>query len=572
MPMGRALLVFVTALLVAAPTPARYLVAQTSAPGQVTPARPMPDTAGAAGTAVIRGTVVAMDTGAPLRRVQVSAFGNTADARGQRVTNTDEDGGYELRELTPGRYTVRAAKAGFVALQYGQRGPSDRGTPVEVAAGQVMDKVTIALPRGGVITGRITDDIGEPMADAQVQVVRYGFMRGGRRPMPGPHTDRTDDTGAFRLYGLPPGDYYVSARPGGIGQMMLPAARLATGDSDQGFASTYYPGTPSIAEAERITLGVGQEVAGVSFGLTPTRLSRISGRVIGWTATLGPGVISALSEESTMMGSMMPPGQIEPEGDFEIRAVPPGRYLLHAQPRTNSDEKDLIGLTTVTVAGTDLANVTIAMQRRGRIRGRVEFEGGAPSTIRGSQLLIFLEPLETGPRTYFGGPGEVADDFTFSARTSFGPVLLRVGGLAGWYLKAVEADGQDATDSPLTVGPGTELAGVRVLLTQAATKLTGAVRNDRGEAVRDAVVVVFPEEEARWTFGSRFIRTARPDTEGRYELTALPPSNGYRIVALPSVEEGQAYDADFLSSVRDRAERLALNEGETKAVDLRLRP
>ena len=157
-------------------------------------------------------------------------------------------------------------------------------------------------------------------------------------------------------------------------------------------------------------------------------------------------------------------------------------------------------------------------------------------------------------------------------RTGFGPVLVRVGGLAGWHLKAVEADGRDATDSPLTVGPGTELAGVRVLLTQAATKLTGAVRNDRGEAVRDAVVVVFPDEEARWTFGSRFIRTARPDTEGRYELTALPPSNGYRIVALPSVEEGQAYDAEFLSSVRDRAERLALTEGETKAVDLRLRP
>ncbi len=98
------------------------------------------------------------------------------------------------------------------------------------------------------------------------------------------------------------------------------------------------------------------------------------------------------------------------------------------------------------------------------------------------------------------------------------------------------------------------------------------MRNDRGDAVVDAVVVVFPDDEARWTFGSRFIRSTRPDTEGRYELTALPPSNGYRIVAVPSLEDGQAYDPDFLASVRDSAERLSLTAGETKAVDLRLRP
>ena len=245
-----------------------------------------------------------------------------------------------------------------------------------MADGQVLDKVTIALPRGGVITGRISDDIGEPIADAQVQLVRYGFMRGGRQPMPVAHTDWTDDTGAFRLYGLAPGDYYVSARPGDRGQMMMPAGSLATGDSDQGFAPTYYPGTPSIVDAERITLAVGQEVAGISFNLTPTRLSRISGRVIGWTSTRGLGFISAMSEESTMMGSMMPPGQVQPEGDFEIRGVPPGRYLLQVQPRGPRNAEDLVGMTSVTVAGTDSGErhhfhaATGADPRPSGVRGR----------------------------------------------------------------------------------------------------------------------------------------------------------------------------------------------------------
>ena len=267
---------------------------------------------------MIRGTVVAMDTGAPLRRVQISAFGNTPDARGTRVTSTDDQGRYELRELVAGRYTINASKAGFVSLQYGQRRPVERGTPVEVADGQVVDKVTIALPRGGVITGRISDDIGEPIADVHVQAFRYGFLSGGRRPMPAPQGGgQTDDTGAFRLYGLPPGDYFVSARPNGFSQLN---ARLATGDSDQGFAPTYYPGTPSITDAQQIALGVGQEVDGISFALTPTRLSRISGRVIGWPSTRGMGFISATPDEGVMMGGMMAPGSSSPRATSRCAA------------------------------------------------------------------------------------------------------------------------------------------------------------------------------------------------------------------------------------------------------------
>ncbi len=112
---------------------------------------------------------------------------------------------------------------------------------------------------------------------------------------------------------------------------------------------------------------------------------------------------------------------------------------------------------------------------------------------------------------------------------------------------------------------------MRVVLTQAVATVAGSVRDDRGNIVVDATVLVFPDDDTRWIASSRFIRTTRPDTEGRFELTALPPSGGYRILALPSLEDGQAFDPEFLTSVRDRAERLSLNEGEIKAVDLRLR-
>ena len=115
--MGRALLVLFVAACAAVSAPSMDSAAQVNLPGQVTPARPVQGATTATGTAVIRGTVVAMDTGAPLRRVHISAFGNTPDARGQRATSTDDQGRYELRELIAGRYTITAHKSGFVSLQ-----------------------------------------------------------------------------------------------------------------------------------------------------------------------------------------------------------------------------------------------------------------------------------------------------------------------------------------------------------------------------------------------------------------------------------------------------------------------
>ena len=114
----RRMFVLVTAVSILT-APSLFGVGQTSSPGQVTPTRPaVTPAATATGTAVIRGTVVALDTGTPLRRAQIRALGNTPDARGTRVTSTDDQGRFELRELVAGRYAVHATKGGFVSLQY----------------------------------------------------------------------------------------------------------------------------------------------------------------------------------------------------------------------------------------------------------------------------------------------------------------------------------------------------------------------------------------------------------------------------------------------------------------------
>ena len=145
------------------------------------------------GTAVIRGQVVAADSGTPIRRAQVRVSG--VGMRDSRLATTDAQGRFEVRELVAGRYTLTASKGGFVTLQYGQRRPAESGMPLEVGDAQTLDRLIVALPRGSVIGGRITDEFGEPVVNAAVSAWRYAFVGGTRRLVRAGARDTTDDQG-----------------------------------------------------------------------------------------------------------------------------------------------------------------------------------------------------------------------------------------------------------------------------------------------------------------------------------------------------------------------------------------
>ena len=235
------------------------------------------------GTGRIRGRVVAADTGAPLRRAQVRL--SAAELRVNRSATTDAEGRYEFPELPAGRYSVSVSRSGFVSLSFGQQRPFEQGRPLDLGLGQDADKIDFALPRGGVIAGRVTDELGEPLAGVRVQAMRYQYLPNGRRQLTpvggggifgGPVTN---DLGEFRLYSLMPGTYVVSATPAdGMMMMAGPAAPASATSQDDGHGITYYPGTINVDEAQSITVGLA-DVANASFALVPQRMTRISGIV-----------------------------------------------------------------------------------------------------------------------------------------------------------------------------------------------------------------------------------------------------------------------------------------------------
>jgi hypothetical protein len=124
-----------------------------------------------AGTSVIQGRVVAGDTGQPLRRARVTfvapELGGTP-----RTTSTDADGRYRVSDLLAGQYTVTVSRSGYLTLRYGQRRPLEQGTPLNVMDTQVVDRVDFSLPRMGVISGRISDEVGEPLEGVTVLALR----------------------------------------------------------------------------------------------------------------------------------------------------------------------------------------------------------------------------------------------------------------------------------------------------------------------------------------------------------------------------------------------------------------
>ena len=565
--------------------------AQATTPGQIVPPQPQPSTAttpqrmppralrpGEAppkGAAVIRGYVTASGSGTPIRRAQVRA--SSMEMRGGGVTNTDAEGRFEIKELPAGRYQITATKGGYVTGIFGQRRPDEPGTPIDLADGQIAEKVSFVLSRGGVISGRIVDDGGEPVSGTQVGALRYRYMGGSRRLMNAPaegSTDRTDDQGNFRLFGLPPGDYYVSASNRNM-MMMMPDMTNADMDA---FAPTYFPGTPSVAEATRVTVRAAQEVQ-ASFALIVARMARIRGRAMnssGQPLTNGvlmltPGGDNAMN----VMISGMSNAMISPDGTFQFSNVPPGRYTVQLRPGGMPTATSEMASMPLTVGNEDIDNLVVVSAPGAIARGLIMIDDSSSPSIRPDQINLNASPAEPGIMI-FGPmlPPRINDDYTFELSGLFDRRIIRgsAGGgqASGWYLKAVMYDGADVTDTGIDFIPGRTYEGLQVVFTRKATDLSGSVTDDRGRPIVDATVVIFPADQQKWLYQSRYVRTARPDTNGKFNFKAMPPSDDYMIIAVQNLESGQGSDPEFLTRAKDEAKPFSLNEGETKAVDIKL--
>jgi hypothetical protein len=336
------------------------------------------------GTAVIKGRIVTADGGRPLRRVQVTV--TSPELAEARNVSTSAQGLFEVKELPAGRYTLSASRAGFLRLQYGQRRPGEGGRPLQLADGQTLERVDFALPRMSVISGRITDEIGEPLAGVTVFPMQAKFFRGRKRMVPsgGMGMVRTDDTGEYRLIGLEPGEYYVMGT--------TRDSWTVDGDDTQrvGFGPTYYTGTLVVSNAQAVKVGLGQEASGIDFGMVPGRVVKISGTAMSSAGVPLAGESVSLGQEFTgpTFSSMFGFGgtKIAADGTFTIKDVSPGEYRLTVRLPGDKDRLTESATTMVTVLGADVEGVTLVTGGGGSVSGRVITDDGVPPPLGGSTL------------------------------------------------------------------------------------------------------------------------------------------------------------------------------------------
>ena len=426
-----------------------------------------------AGTAVIRGRVVAADTGTPVRRAQVRAV--AAGARGNRIVTTDEQGRFELRDLSAGRWNITASKAGFVTMSFGQRRPFEAGRPIEVTDDQIMERADLVLPRGAAITGRLLDEFGDPVARARVQAHRYQLVQGVRRLTPVGRRAESDDTGGFRLYGLMPGEYYVSA--------VLRALPVDDPDDAMSYAPTYYPGTGSVTQAQPVTLDVAAE-ASISFALMPVITARITGSVLGSTgAPLSNArvILTAADSSGAPAAEFGSAGRVQADGTFTLSNVAPGSYTLTAFSRggRNAGPDSERGFAPVTVAGEDLTGVMVITSRGATLTGTVSGGWGTTAELPTSGIQVTAQPVPFDP-TLRSRPARVDADGTFTLTNLFGPSLVRVSRLPPeWTVDAVLVGGTDVTDTPFDFRPNQTIENAEIVLTDRITQVSGCALRRR---------------------------------------------------------------------------------------------
>jgi len=557
--------------------------------------------AAATGTAVIAGTVVAADSGRPVRLGRVTLSGG--GVRMSYGVTTDDQGRFSFPALPAGEYTLAASKLGFLPVTFGQRQPGSgrAGTAIVLADGQRLDRIVLRMPRGGVITGTILDELGDPSYGAQVRALQ-SVHRDGRVMLLVTGAVTTDDRGIYRMPLLPPGDYIVSATPRQDhqieqsreaevrkrGQAVAAAAR-ASGDTERAaelrksldavaarsaaaeaaaperitaYAPVYYPGTTMASAAMTITLGISEERTGIDLQLQLVPMSRISGTVVGEAITGGGSLFLIDAGQGVPTNARPMNREIHADGRFTFENIPPGNYTLFVYARTHWASMDL------SVDGRGVNDVALHLQPGLSVSGSVVFDGPTPASF--ANLSVSLDPIGPLPvELPFSHPVKVDANGQFTIR-GLVPGRYRVLSQAGkMMLTSALFGNREALDDLLEIKAGELTPRGQLTFSARTTEITGTLLSPSGHPASDHAVVVFADDDRYWTPHSRRIKATRPSSDGLFTFTNLPAGT-YRVAAADDVEPVRMFDPAFLRSLVPRSTLLSMAAGEKKTQDVKV--
>ena len=455
-----------------------------------------------------------------------------------RRAKTDEEGRYRLEVPGTGSHEMSFLLGGYI--------PDWRW--VEVKSGGT--RVDVMMRQGNRLWGRVTLHERRPAAGVAVEVRR----RGGRPR----YTAITGPDGVYHFDTIPPGRYYLSA--GLRGAMMRKESAYRPLEAEQeegvamGYARTYYPGVREAGEAQALELGSGMELGGYDIALARVPVHRVKGRVVDEGGAAVGGAVLELASEDEWFGVDAETKSGE-DGSFEFAAVPEGEWRVRGSLVRGG----------VTLRG----HAAVILSRRNEEDVRIEV--GAPFSVEGfvdrdeprdekglrKVSMVTLRPMDGGASpglTPHEQDGRVVIKQVYRGRYRIHPL----GFVPGFYLESIRVGERDAMVEAVEFRPGME-----------PFRITYAPNPGRvaGVAEGGGFVSLVPAEEALWD--GQFIRMARVEAGGRFEVTSLRPGEYIALAFTEPVDSDELSDPVLVRRVAAQGTRVTVKGGQTTEVKLR---
>jgi len=433
----------------------------------------------------IFGSVISDRTGQPLSRAQVILRPVTGTTNSV-LAETDERGQFILNRIGPGIYSLMAQRDGYLPNTSARRGPLRLPPLLKLSDGTRLRDLTFRLRPWGVVVGKVRYDDSEPAVGATVQLYRETVAR-GRRSMQLASSARVNDRGEYRVHGLSPGSYFVSAmrnRPASPDLEEQDAIdESGRSRTEFRYATTFYPSAQKLADAVAVSVGSGDEVGAIDVYLKPVPAVRIRGSITNGLTGLtmkdaipvfrrvSPDGRSSISVPVNMRTVNLPSSR----SGFEITGVTAGPYLVTCEGQYEG--RRMIARVFLSVTDAPIDDLDLLLEAEHEITGIVRFDDSP--RLRLSNLRVSLEPrTDLNPSR----ASEVVDDGGFKSKLAPGEHYdAFVANLAPeYYVKSVHVGNVDvAADgiSPLGLGAATPL---EITLSSKRTGREGASPNEAG--------------------------------------------------------------------------------------------
>jgi hypothetical protein len=528
--------------------------------------------------------IVAKDPGnEPVKKALIELIAESQSDGGNYTTLTGGDGAFHIENIAPGRYHMFVERTGYQEIDKHHRRTD--GRVLTLSAGQELKDLFVRLQAAAVVEGRVTDEDGDPMPEAQVAVLRQSFVS-GRSHWEQVGAERTNDLGEYRISSLAAGNYFISVTPppdfrtlietSGNPASTVPGNIASEKTAPVSYQTTYYPGTRDRGQAAPIQLHAGDDFP-VNFSLTPSPSLTIRGSVVN----LPPGSTAAIMLQSKDFNLMLNGAEMHKDGTFEIRDVAPGAYTIVAT--ADNSPVPMMARQVLQLTSGNVEGLRLAPQAGGSVRGRLRMETSGNARPDTGQIFLALRSFDADDEalgTFVGGAlptvTHVSADGSFEWKNipagHYSVQISEASAMPDWFVKSVAASGRDAVDSGFSLSGGTMTLDLLVSSNGAAAE--GAVTNqaegpEKESPVADAVVVAVPEPRFR-SHSDRY-RKALTDQHGHFTLRGLPPGD-YTLFAWESVNGEAYYDAQFLRNYEGQGKPLHVKQGDHVSIQLKAIP